>query len=348
LALPPHKEIQQPLVDYSMRLSILKNEYNMQLRSFLTLIALCFCVSLFAQTTAERAAERAKRRTERKAQSKVDNKVDKAVDDAFESIGNIFKKKKKAKPAPETSPENQPEDKGAESGTDAGAFGGMLGNDDSGPYEGFTNEHSVSMDMEIIQTKKNGKSESSIMSMAVTTDRYAIVVQDEAGNRVSQMIFNTQDGKTTMVTTDKNGQKTGFRMKMPGARSFAANAAEDVADRFEFTRTGERKDIDGYNCEKVIVKDRKEGTLTTSWITQDLGVNSKDIFEGMIRALGNKMKTGPNSVMDRSFDGFPIMSTTEDNGKTYVTHFRNIKVGEANIDQSLLDTSGVEIQSLGF
>jgi hypothetical protein len=66
-----------------------------------------------------------------------------------------------------------------------------------------------------------------------------------------------------MITTDKKGKKTGFRMKMPGGRSIAANAAEDVADRFEFTRTGERKNIDGYDCEKIIVKDRKEGTLTT-------------------------------------------------------------------------------------
>lgn len=320
----------------------------MQLRSFLTLIALCFCVSLFAQTTAERAAERAKKRTERRAQSKVDNKVDKAVDDAFDSIGNLFKKKKKTEPAPSTSPEGQPSDKGAESAPAASPLGGILGNDDSGPYESFTSEHSVSMDMEITQTKKNGKVETNTISMAVTTDRYAIGINDESGNRISQMIFNTEDGKTTMITTDKKGQKTGFRMKMPGARSMAANAAEDVVDRFEFTRTGERKNIDGYDCEKIIVKDTKEGTLTTSWITQDLGVNSKDVFEGMIRAMGNKMKTGPNSIMDRSFDGFPIMSTTEDKGKTYVTHFRNIKVGEANIDQSLLDVSGVEIQSLGF
>lgn len=314
----------------------------MNIRSSITILALLLCFSATAQNVPSQATKRAKQRAENKTQNKVDRKVDEAVDDAFSSIGNLLKKKKKAEPAASDSPEGQPWGKGAESAP----AGSPLGSEDSsGPYEPITSEHTVSMDMEITTTKKNGKSETSTISMAVTTDRYAIVVKDEGGNQVSQMIFNTEDGKTTMVTTDKKGKKTGFRMKMPGASKLAA---EDVTDRFEFTRTGERKNIDGYDCEKIIVRDTKKGTTTTSWITQDLGVNSKDVFAGMMAALGNKMKTGQNSVMERSFDGFPIMSTTEDKGKTYVTHFRNIKVGEANIDRSLLDTSGVEIQSLGF
>lgn len=316
----------------------------MNSRFYITALVLLLCCSVSAQTTAERAAKRAKQRAEYKAQNKADRSVDKAVDGAFDSIGNLFKKKKKT--APEAPAGQAPEP--ATAGAAANPYDESSVGEDSGPYEPFSNEFTVSMDMEVTQTKKNGKAETSSISMAITTDRYAVVIRDENGNQVSQMIFNTQDGKTTMITTDKNGVKTGFRMKLPGGKKIMENTVEDMADRFEFNRTGQRKNIDGYDCEEVIVKDLKEGTVTNSWITQDLGISSKDVFSGFVSALGKKVKTGPNSVMSQSFAGFPIMSTTEDKGKTYVTHFRNIKVGEANIDQSLLSTEGVQIQSLGF
>ncbi|TXF89386.1 DUF4412 domain-containing protein [Neolewinella aurantiaca] len=314
-------------------------------RPILIAFALLLSFTATAQSVPDRAAKRAKQRAEYKAQNKVDRSVDEAVDDAFNSIGNLFKKKKKkAEPAPDTNSDAQ----SSESSPAANPYGGMIGNEDAAPYEPFTNEYSVSLDMEITEIKKNGKTETNTMSMAVTTDQYAVLVKDQNGTEISRMIFNTQDGKTTMITTDKKGKKTGFRMKMPGVRKLAADAAEETADRFEFVQTGERKTIDGYGCEKIIVTDKKEGTITTSWVTQDLSINSKDVFAEMMGALGNKVKTGPNSVMERGFDGFPILSITEDKGKTYETHFSNIKVGEENIDRSLLDVSGIEIQSIGF
>jgi hypothetical protein len=314
----------------------------MQLRSFLTLIALCLCAGLFAQTTAERAGKRAKNRAEYKTQSKVDQKVDKAVDDTFSAIGGLFKKKNKNQPA-----------NGAETGSDAAkdaeyASNNGLGGEDDGEYEGFTNPYTFSMDMEVTETKSNGKSETNTMRMAVTSNRYAVLINDPDGKGSSRMIFNTEDGKTTMITTDKNGKKTGFRMKMPGTRKFTADVAEDLSDRFVFTRTGERKNVNGYDCEKIIVEDTKEGTTTESWVTQDLGMSSKDIFGGFMGAMGGRAKMGNGNMMEQPFEGFPIMSTTVDKGKTYVTNFKNIKIGEDKYDSSLMDTSGVEIQSLGF
>jgi len=318
----------------------------MNFRIYSTAFILLLCCSVSAQTTAERAAKRAKQRAEYKAQNKADRSVDKAVDDAFNSIGNLFKKKKK-KTAPEA-PAGQSPRSSSGSTASSSPYGTTSASEDPGPYEGFTNEYMLSMDMETTYTKKNGKTEANSVSMAITTDQYAIVIRDENNNQVSKMIFNTQDGKTTMITTDKKGVKTGFRMKLPGIGQTVASSVEDMADRFEFNRTGQRKTIDGYDCEEVIVKDLKTGAVTDSWITKDLGVNSQDVFSGFVAALGKKVKTGPNSVMGSDFSGFPIMSTTKDNGKTYTTHFRNIKVGEANIDRSLLSTEGVQIQSLGF
>lgn len=346
-----------------------KNEYTMQLRSYFTIFALFCCVSLFAQNQAERAKERAANRAERKAQSKVDNSVDKAVDDAFNAVGNLFKKKKKkadppagaAEPAKTTANGTNPAtvgeggqvpNNGAEYTSEdeaAQAISNVLGGGSDEPYEGYTNPVTFSMDMEITETKKNGKVESSVISMAVNDDNFAIFFKDHEGSGTSsRMIFNTEDGKTTMITTDKNGQKSGFRMKMPGTGKAIAETAQEATDRFTFTRTGERKTIDGYDCEKVVVKDTKKGTVTESWVTQDLEVSSMDIFGGLMSAFGGKAKMGKGSVMEQPMEGFPIMSTTVEKGKTYVTNFRNIKVGADKYDSSLMDTSGVQIQSLGF
>jgi len=339
----------------------------MQLRSFLTLIAFCFCVGLFAQTTAERAGNRAKNRVENKAQNKVDRSVDKAVDDTFNAIGNLFKKKKKktkeqpAGAAKKTSTSGNPNtvNKGGQVPNNGEeytsedeameAINNALGGGSDEPYEGYTNPVTFSLDMEMAETKKNGKVENTKISMAVNNSQFAIFFKDHEGaGTSSRMIFNTEDGKTTMITTDKKGKTSGFRMKMPGTGRTIAETAQEAVDRFTFTQTGERKTIDGYDCEKVIVKDTKKGTVTESWVTQDLEVSSTDIFGGLMAAFGGKAKMGKGSVMEHPMKGFPLMSTTVENGKTYVTNFRNTKIGEDKYDSSLMDTSGVQIQSLGF
>lgn len=318
----------------------------MKIRPLFTLLALLLCVSLSAQTTAEKASERAKNRAERKANSRVDQKVDGAVDDAFNAVGNLFKKKKKKGEQPtETAPsgEVQPE-RDATTG-----LGGLLGGN-SGPWEPYTNPISFSVRMEMTEVKKNGKETQSFIDMAVVTNSWGIRIEDEEANEVSRMILNTQDGKTTMITTDKKGKTTGFRMRMPGVQSMAAETANDVVDDYTFEKTGERKVIDGYNCEKVIVTDNKNNITTESWVTNDANINSKDIFSGMMNAFGSsaKKQKGAASSLAGPMEGFPILSITNDGKSTYTTHFRNIKVGDSEMDKSLLDITGVEIQSLGF
>lgn len=314
---------------------------------------------MMAQTTAERAGERAKTRAENRANNRVDRSVDKAVDDAFNAVGNLFKKKKKkkdtgAKSDEPTSTGNQsrPEDSSSSNGNDtgaAGALGGIMGGN-SGPWEPYTNPHSFSLRMEITETKKNGRVQQHAMDMGVTSNRFAIRIEDEDQREMNRMILNTEDGKTTMITTDKKGQQTGFRMRMPGMRKAMAEATEDMHDRFTFTATGERRTIDGYDCEKVIVEDTKEGTTTTSWVTQDLNMEAQDIFSSMMGLFGTgqQRNNGATSSLSGAYSGFPILSTSNDGKSTYETRFKNIKVGEGNVDRSLLSTTGIQIQELGF
>ncbi len=313
----------------------------MKIRSFLTLLALFLFLGLSAQTTAERAKNRAKNRAENRANSRVDQKVDAAVDDAFNAIGGLFKKK--------------PKKSETESGTDVGnpeTPANAVPGQQTGGWEPYTNPHTFSLRMEITQVKKNGKEEESSIDMVVTSNRFGIRVADESAQEVSRMILNTEDGKTTMITTDREGRKSGFRMRMPGMRKAMAEAAEDVStDRFTFTRTGERKVIDGYNCEKIIVEDTEEGITTESWVTQDIELNAQDIFSGMMGMFGagpSKQKNSPANAFAGTYEGFPILSISTDGKETYETRFKNMKFGEAAADRSLLNVDGIQVQELGF
>lgn len=325
----------------------------MNFRFGITFFALLLCFSVAGQAVPDRAAKRAKQRAEYKAQNKVDRSVDKAVDDAFNSIGNLFKKKKKKKTTPEptgnektTDSTNSPQSGEEAKAPGGGLFGGLMGGGKN--WEPYTNPLSFSITMEVKETKKNGKADESNIRLGVTSDRFAIRISDGAGKENSHMILNTQDGMTTMITTDKKGEKSGVRLRIPVMGNTITEVGEETLDRFTFEKTGERKVVDGYNCEKVIVTDTEKGTVTESWITKDLKITSAEIFGGMARAFGGKAPQARGATSQAPYEGFPIMSTTVENGKTFVTRFRDIKVGESNMDQSLLDTSGVEIQDLGF
>lgn len=323
----------------------------MKIQFLFILMVLSALTSLSAQTTAERAGERAKDRAERRANSNVDRKVDGAVDDAFNAVGNLFKKKKKKAKKGETPAETTPAGS-AEAGdaADMGALNGLMGGN-SDPWVPYTNPISFSVRMEMTEVKKNGKTEDMAMTMSVVSDQFGIRIEDSENNEQTRMILNTQDGKTTMITTDKKGQTSGFRMKMPGARSAAESSVENVMEGITIEETNETRVIDGYNCRKYIVTDTKRETVTESWVTTEAGINSREIFAGMMSAFGgkaDKQKGGPGTAMAGGYDGFPILSISNDGKSTYTMRFKNLKVGEANMDKSVLDTSGVQIQSLGF
>lgn len=313
----------------------------MKFRFLLLPFALLFCLSLTAQTTAERAGSRAKNRAENRANSRVDQKVDAAVDDAFNAIGGLFKKKDKKETETST-------DEGTP-GTPGNAMpGGLFGNAE--PWEAYTNPVQFSLTMEVVEVKKNGKREQNAIDMAVTTDRFGIRMRDEAEKEVSRMILNTETGKTTMVTIDKDGKKTGVRMRMPGMRSTMESAVEETTTRYTIEATGERKVIDGYNCEKFIVTDTEEGIVTESWITKEAGMNVQEVFSGMMNMFGAAKQKNPGvtSAMSSAYEGFPIYSISNDGKSTFETRFRAIKAGADKMDKTILDVTGVPVQDIGF
>ncbi|MEO0731700.1 MAG: DUF4412 domain-containing protein [Bacteroidota bacterium] len=318
----------------------------MKFRFLLTSLALLLCVSLSAQAT-ERAKNRAKNRAENRANQKVDQKVDQAVDDAFNAIGGLFKKKKKKKTdgaadAPTVEAEN------AEQGA---ALDNMFGRN-AGPWEAYTNPVTFSLTMEMTEIKGNGKEDKMSMDLAVNDTQVAIRLKDAEVKEQTRMILSTQDGKTTMISTDKKGKKTGVRMRMPGTRYVAEETVKEIQANYTVQKTGERKTIEGYNCEKYIVTDKENGGVTESWVTKDLELSAQEIYGSILNGFsgGKAMKGAQNPAgnMAGLAEGFPILATSTQNGKTYISRYTNIRVGAANYDRSLMNTDGIEVQSIGF
>lgn len=291
---------------------------------------------------AQGTVERAKERSEKKASKRVDNKLDREVDKALNAIEGLFKKKKKQDPQSQ-----QPEEADDTAANDdaATAFMNMLsGNNEE--FEPFENEQPFSLVM-TVDEEKRGKTETGTIHLGATRTKIAMITTDD-GQR-SQVVFDTQDGMTTTVVTDKKGETKGFRMRMPNLGGMIESASKEVGDMMEVERTGERKTIDGYDCELVIVTNTKDNSVTRSWITRDLDISSQEVFGSVARMMGGKGAAAPGIPpgFEDLVDGFPIMSTSVEGNKTYTMHMSDIRIGN-NVDQSLFDTGNVPIEELGF
>ncbi|MGB3801034.1 MAG: DUF4412 domain-containing protein [Lewinella sp.] len=312
----------------------------------LSLFLACFSFSSAAQGTVERA----KKRTEGKANNRVDQKIDNEVDKAFNAIEGLFKKKKKKQDTdPDAPAQEVDEEVTEEEARAAGAFMSILtgGNEEFEPYQ---NEHQFSLLMTVTEEKRN-KSDETRIRLGASIDKIAMVTEGE-GTHTSQMIFDTQDGKTTMITTDKRGDKSGYRLRMPNIGRLIDHTPEDMTQRLSIERTGEGRTIDGYDCELIIVEDTKENTTTRSWITKDVDLSSQEVFGTIGRMMGGQGASGQGSMpipsgMGDLVDGFPIESTTLDGNKTYTMHISEIRTG-TGIDHSLFEPGDVEILDTGF
>lgn len=310
-------------------------------------ITLLLLTVLTLALPAQGTVERAKTRTERKANSRVDGKIDREVDKAFNAIEGLFKKKKQPAASTEVVAETD-RDTLAQADEASAAFMNMLGGGDE-DFEAFRNEKPFTLVMTVTEEKR-GKSQVNHIRIGASTDKIAMVTEDESGQS-SQMIFDTNDGKTTMVTTDKKGNKQGYRLRMPNLGSLMQSAKNEVVDHLKIERTGERRTIDGYACELIIVENTKDNVTTRSWVTKDVGLNGQDVFGSMARMLGGGAAGGAKMPFPPGLgdlvDGLAIEATSVDGNKNYTMTLTDIRTG-GNIDASLFDTGDVRIQDTGF
>lgn len=322
----------------------------MKFRLLFLLICL-LSVGQFADLSAqnkrtERAKERAENRANNKVDGKINQKVDGAVDDAFNAIGGLFKKKKKDQDAGADDAQSTEE-------ADANAaLGNLFGG--GGDWEPYTNPRNFSLSWNIVTTKRNGKTETMNMDVAVTEDKSAVnIINPDNPKENTRMILNTQTGKTTLVSTDNKGETSAMRMRMPNMQAAIEKemakqeqrGEDGQSERWTINNTGERMNIDGYDCQKIIVTDTETGDVTTSWVTDDTGLNQMQLTRGMAASFGGGQMSMPADAP--MVDGILIKATTVTDKETTEIHVTNIKVDEAT-DRSIMNLEGIEVTEVGF
>jgi hypothetical protein len=308
----------------------------MKFRIFSFFASFFLLASLFAQLpSANRSASRAQNRAENKVNNKVDRTVDEAVDEVF---NGLFGKKKKTTESPASS---------SDSSTAQSAD--SPSQKPSGDWEAYVNERPFSFTVEYTMTKKNGKEDRVVMHFATIEDAFAMSIEDEKGGTNMRLILDTETGKTTTVTTNKKGESSAIRMKLPSFGNMASNKMEETASQnITIDRTGERKTIDGYDCEKVIITDHDEGNVTTNWITQDIDLTWQEMLSAMTGFGGGASKKMPNfDNMANEVGGLVIQGTMVTKKETIEYHYKNIKL-DGNTDRSYFNLDGIEVMDIGF
>ncbi len=321
---------------------------------FISSLVFCCCFLLAGSLLAQNPADRVKRRAENRAEQNVNNRVDRTVDKAVDDvIGSIFGKKK-TKPANENT-QNQDSDNTPDGEEDTfAAASAVLAELMGGKWEPYTNPRSFSFSLEMVTTKANGERKVYLIDYAITETKVGFRMFGESETEETRMILDTQSGKTTMVTTNEKGKKEGVRMRIPNmnntTQSTVDEIAEDYSHRIKINRTGERKNIEGYSCEKYIITDTQENSTTTAWVTNSLDLSMEDMLKVLTGVVGGGMVKMPDIKHQPkgAFDGLLIQAIVEDEkGEVSQVTYKNIKT-DAAADQQILDIRGIPIQDTGF
>jgi len=192
-----------------------------------------------------------------------------------------------------------------------------------------------------IQSTEKGKTEKSMIEYHFQKWQTSMKPTVEGQQETMQMIFNLQNQKMTLLTTDKKGAKTGIITKMPKVE-FTSNKLdekiEQSIDNTTFKRTGEKKNISGYTCEKWIIT--SPDGVSEAWITNEIDFNMANAFN--MFSAGSKGKGGSKMSGFGDITGFALESTFTDNkGNVSKMTVSDIKVG--NPSDTHFSTAGYTI-----
>ena len=158
------------------------------------------------------------------------------------------------------------------------------------------------------------------------------------GQESTVMIF---DGPSKTMTTlvEKDGEKTGMKMKMPKVMLKDDNKENDKLD-FKITPTNEKKTILGYDCKKYLIE--STDFSGHAWVTEEVDLELEKAFSFM--DTHKKSKSNVPSFGD--IKGLPLETVTKNKKKdeSYEMKVTDLKLG--TVDESVFDTSGYNITDM--
>lgn len=171
------------------------------------------------------------------------------------------------------------------------------------------------------------------------------IVMNEGDKNETWMIYNYADKANYMVNVK---QKTAMKMPLINMQKMAEAGAKAEAEKnatgnhSAFKATGEKQNINGYNCTKYVYTytGNKKYTTMDMWLTNDISLNLGDNY--MFGARLNAYKFPSNPQNKEMKGGFTIRTVLYDQNGNPVSQ-RDLKEFKRSADEQYFDMSKFKV-----
>lgn len=188
----------------------------------------------------------------------------------------------------------------------------------------------------------NGKKSNGVVKYAFDGFKMAMIPSFQKDNE-SQLrsIFDVKENTMTMMINDvKRNTKKGMIMRMPKVTIINSSLEKPVDAKI--TKTGEKKKIDGYNCESYTIL-TSDSTIGEFWLTKDININVSESLAYM--TSGMKGKPVPFKTAGIDVAGCVIEGDykTKDGNKV---HLKTTDIKKGKPEVSFFSTDGFTLNDV--
>lgn len=204
----------------------------------------------------------------------------------------------------------------------------------------FTFLGSYTMKYDLVDV--NGKKTNGVVKYAFDGFKMAMIPSFQKDNE-SQLrsLFDVKENTMTMMITDiKRNSKKGMIMRMP--KVTIVNTSLEKPIEAKITKTGEKKKIDGYNCESYTIL-TTDSTVGEFWLTKDININVSESLAYM--TAGMKGKPVPFKTAGIDVAGCVIEGDykTKDGNKV---HLKTTEIKKGKPDVAFFSTDGFTLNDV--
>ncbi len=204
--------------------------------------------------------------------------------------------------------------------------------------------------MEMKSFKKNGKLDETNTTKMIFGNTGECVVMNEGDKNETRMLFDYKGAATYMINEK---EKTAMKMPMINFQKMAEKMAgnfdvmEDDSGHWE--RTGEKKEINGYNCEKYVYTNPKEKTKMDVWVTPDINIDlsGNHLFGGQIKDFSTMVAEDPQVAQNDNFPrGVMVRMVQYEKNRSTPSMQMDITTFKKSSDPKYFDLDGYEVNDI--
>ncbi len=212
-------------------------------------------------------------------------------------------------------------------------------------YKDPTNKVQATISFEDKELNKKGEVKKTMVQKIVFGKTGECIVMNEGDKNETWMIYNYADKANYMVNVK---QKTALKMPLINMQKMAEAGAKAEAEKnttdnhSSYKATGEKQNINGYNCTRYIYTyaDNKKYATMDMWLTNDINLNLGDNY--MFGARLNAYKFPANSNNKEMKGGVMVRTVLYDKKGSPVSQ-RDLKEFKKTADELYFDLKGYKI-----